>query len=85
MIVPQRPTNAENLLNPALKDIYQLKLKEYIKDTKHLNVSLKSLWAVIWGQCANFICTKLEKKKDIEEKSEKSMLCLYSPKFNKLA
>ena len=67
----QRPTNAEALLNPALMDIYQLKLKEYIKDKKNLNVSMKSLWAVIWGQCTNLIQTKLEKKKDIEEIKQK--------------
>ena len=61
------PTDVEGLINPTMWDIYQLQLKEYIKEERSLKVSLKSIRAVIWGQCSTFICTKLEKQKDMKE------------------
>ena len=61
--LPVKPTEEEIDETPAKEDIYLLKLKEYIKEEKALKVALKSMWAVIWGQCSNSIRTKLEKKK----------------------
>ena len=65
--VPRKPIKDEVDKNPALQDIYQLKLNEYIKEERALKVALKSVWAVIWGQCLYSIRTILEKKKDIED------------------
>ena len=59
--VPKKPIDEEVEENPAKHNIYQLKLKEYIREEKALKVTLKSMWAVIWGQCLNSICTKLKK------------------------
>ena len=70
--MPTKPTDDEVEDNPTLLDIYQLKLKEYIKKEKLLNVALKSICAVIWGQCSTSICTKLKKKKDIKELKRKA-------------
>ena len=65
--IPSKPTNVEIAKNPTLQDLYQLRLKEYIKEEKLLKVGLKSMWAVIWGQCSTSIRTKLEKRKKIKE------------------
>ena len=69
---PRRPIGAEVLTNPTMQDIYQIQLKEYIKEERTLKVSLKSIWVVIWGQCSTSICTKLEKRKDIKELKKKA-------------
>ena len=65
--VLRKPTENEVNKNPSLQDIYQLKLKEYIKEERALKVALKSIWAVIWGQCSYSIRTILEKKQDIKD------------------
>ena len=65
--MPTKPTDAEVNANPTKKDIYELQLKEYIKEGKALKVALKSMWAVIWGQCSTSIRTKLEKRKNIKD------------------
>ena len=65
--MPRKPIDVEVLINPTMRDIYQLQLKEYIKEERSLKVSLKSIWAVIWGQCSTSIRTKLEKRKDMKE------------------
>ena len=65
--IPRKPTEKELSKNPSKGDIYQLKLKEYIKEERTLKMALKSLWAVIWGQCSTSIRTKLEKRKDMKD------------------
>ena len=70
--VPIKPTDNKVEENPTLLDINQLKLKEYIKEEKLLNIALISIWAGIWGQYSTSICTKLEKKKDIKELKRKA-------------
>ena len=65
--IPEKPSKEEINENPAVEDIYQLKLKEFVKDKKTLKVALKSIFAIIWGQCSTSIQTKLEKKKNIQD------------------
>ena len=65
--IPEKPSEDEINESPAVEDIYQLKLKEFVKDERALKVALKSMFAVIWGQCSNSIRTKLEKKKNIQD------------------
>ena len=65
--ISRKPTEKELSKNLSKGDIYQLKLKEYIKEKRALNMALKSLWAVIWDQCSTLIRTKLEKRKDIKD------------------
>ena len=61
--IPRKPTDVEVLINPTMRNINQLQLKVFIKEERILKVSLKSIWAVIWGQCSTFIHTKLEKER----------------------
>ena len=61
--IPTKSTEDEIDENLTLEDLYQLRLKEYIKDKKNLVVALKSIWAIVWGQCSNAVHTKLEKKR----------------------
>ena len=65
--IPKKPTEKELIKNPSKGDIYQLKLKEYIKEERNLKVALKLIWAIIWGQCSTSFQTKLEKRKDMKD------------------
>ena len=65
--ISSKPTNKEITKNPTLQDLYQLGLKEYIKEEKLLKVALKSMWADIWGQCSTSIRTNLETRKKNKE------------------
>ena len=70
--IPKKATDDEINKTPNKTDIYQLKLKKYIKEERLLKVALKSIWAVIWGQCSTSIWTKVEKRKDIKELKRKA-------------
>ena len=50
--IPRKPTEKELSKNPSKEDIYQLKLKEYIKEERALKIALKSLWAVFGANAA---------------------------------
>ena len=65
--IPEKPTDDEIDENLTKADIYQLQLKEYIKEEQLLKVTLKSVWAVIWGQCSTSIHKELKKRKEIKD------------------
>ena len=54
------PVSPEPSADKVQQDIYQLRLKNFIKLETEMVVSLKSLWAVVWGQCSPAVITKLE-------------------------
>ena len=68
----EKPTAEEVEVNPTLEYVYQVQLKEYVKEERMLKVALRSIWAVIWGQCSSSICTKLDKCKHIKELKRKA-------------
>ena len=47
-------------------DIYKEELKQWVKDRKALERSMRALYAVIWGQCSLAMITKLMSLQDID-------------------
>ena len=70
--IPEKPTDNKIAENLRKADIYQLQLKEYIKEEQLLKVALKSIWAVVWCQCFTSIYTKLKKCKEMKEFKKKA-------------
>ena len=56
------PLSPDDSDDKVQQDIYQLRLKNFIKLETELVVALKSVWAVIWGQCSPAVITKLEER-----------------------
>ena len=42
---------------PLLAAIFSEQVKEYVKQTSRLQENIKHLWALVWGQCSDTICT----------------------------
>ena len=67
----------EELIEPANPDDtpaglfrWQLKMKEYYKDTSNLEKLKFAVWALIWGQCTEIVRKKLKALTDLQEKEK---------------
>ena len=76
---------AENLTLPILEGpttltttdaltvaIFREEVKEFVKRTKKLEENVQLLWALLWGQTLDAICTKLEARQDHEDMWQQS-------------
>ncbi len=40
--------------------IWEKEVDEYVKKKKYLYENLKTLYSLVWGQCTDVICTRIE-------------------------
>ena len=60
---PTAPTSADALAVA----IFREEVKEFMKRTKKLEENVQLLWALLWGQASDAVCTKLEAQWDHED------------------
>ena len=49
------------------KEEYSIKLKAHLSNVKTLQVELKALWSVVWGQCSHSLVAKLLDEVDMDK------------------
>ena len=59
------PETPEDSKPQVYKDLYAHEVKQYGVKKDKLAMSLKAIWAVIWGQCSPNMITKLEDEADV--------------------
>ena len=59
---PTAPTSTDALAVA----IFHEEVKEFVKRTKKLEENVQLLWALLWGQALDAVCTKLEAWRDHE-------------------
>ena len=72
----EKPTKPDQLASEFDNDLYPLLLKQYLVKRDKLQIELKALWSVIWGQCSNTIITKLEDVRDLKTWKKKGDIVL---------
>jgi len=63
VVKPGKPTDTSDVLE---MEEFREEVKQFVKDRKVLEKSLRSLFAVIWGQCSMNIVSKLLSLEDLE-------------------
>ena len=51
------------ILTPTARE----QVKEYVKQHSRLHKNIKRLWALVWGQCSDNICTRLQSLETYED------------------
>ena len=65
---PTAPTTADSLTVA----IFREEVKEFVKRTRKLEENVQPLWALLWGQASDAVCTKLEARWDHEDMRQRS-------------
>ena len=65
---PTAPTTTDALTVA----IFREEVKEFVKRTKKLEENVQLLWALVWGQASDAVCTKLEARRDHEDMRQRS-------------
>ena len=61
---PKKPLDTADAYD---KEAFAIKDKSHIAKEKQMQVDLKALWSVVWGQCSATLISKLLDKKDLKE------------------